>query len=159
MTKRLKKNLFFKCKSSLIIRFIFFNNFLVHFNVTKMASCPLEADANVVASGMEQHEKNKELCKLHGFRRPIPYAKFLKMDFRYVATFSQNTLQLGYRFFTIEELSKIKRKINKPFCHPGPEKLCGTYHWYLADSIVQKVMLKNDHFPHYVVRWVGYEDK
>lgn len=107
----------------------------------------------------EKYENYKKLCKEHNFKPPIRLEKFNTMDFRYVIKIKPNELQCGSQFLSNEELSAIPRKIDKPFCHPGPERICELYHWYLADSIVQEVNLKCDNYPHFVVRWVGYEDK
>ncbi len=95
-----------------------------------------------VPSERERYLNNKRLCTIHGFKQPIHYRKFKTMEFRYVATFNSNDLQQESRFLTTDKLNKIPRKISKPFCHPGPEKKCELYDWYLADSIVQKVYVK-----------------
>lgn len=61
----------------------------------------------------------------------------------------------GQKLLTDAELASMPRIIDKPFCHPGPEM----DNWYLVDSIVQKVQLKGEKKPYFVVRWVGYEDQ
>ncbi len=106
----------------------------------------------------QKYEYYKRLCQEHSFKPPIPLNTFKKIKFRYVSVVKPSELLTGFRFLSNEELLSIPRKINKPFCHPGPERKCDLYHWYLADSIVQEVHLKGETFPNFVVRWVGYED-
>lgn len=126
------------------------------FNNNKISE--IEIPPQKILSDLEQYIENKRLCQLEGFQPPIHYKKFANLQFRFVRTVI-NDLQAGNKFKTLEELSMIPRKYDKPFCRPGPLKREEWYDWYLVDSIVQEVYLKSAPTPFFVVRWVGYEDE
>lgn len=124
-----------------------------------VSAVPINSTEPEVDDELKEYLWNVEQCKLHHLKCPIHYKKFKKLAYPYVHTFNPKDLQPGYKFLTIEEVSAIDRRINLPFCRPGPEEANKLYEWFRADSIVQEVRFKSSTFPFYVVRWVGYEEK
>lgn len=100
----------------------------------------------------EEYEMQKTECEKRGFQPPLAIETIREANWNLISKFAEDATFLG-----MEELSKIPRKFDFPFCHPGPEHTDETGDWFLVDSIVQKVTVRNE--DRFVVRWIGYEDE
>lgn len=100
----------------------------------------------------EEYEMQKTECEKRGFQPPLAIETIRKANWNLISNFAEDATFLG-----MEELSKIPRKFDYPFCHPGPEHTDEMGDWFLADSIVEKVTVRNE--DRFVVRWIGYEDE
>lgn len=123
------------------------------------------SDGSLIQGAMPKSKKLEifqEACRISKLPPPLPFQTFEAMDWCHVSTFDRTELLRGHQFSTLIELAAIPRRHGKfPFCHPGPvaDTVSGTRDWFYADSIVQEVKLIKSKQPHFVVRWVGYEDE
>lgn len=116
---------------------------------------------NRTLSKENQMKKWIDECQKCKLPPPVPYDKIERIDWKHVTTFDRSLLKPNQKFKSLEELAEIPRRHPKfPFCRPGPvqDSVTMSQDWYYADSIIQKIEIVGTKIPHYVVRWIGYED-